>query len=255
MIKSLLVAISTYSIFPVPQFEWRKEHMKYSICFFPIVGIFIAILDAAFYYIFRYSSVSVFFTACILTILPLIVSGGIHLDGFMDTSDALASHAPNERKLEIMNDPNIGAFAVIYAIIYIVLELAFMYELLRQNAIMIIAPSYILSRALSGYMALKLPKARKGGMLDSLLNENTNKKSKFVVITISLFSSLLMITINPLIASGALTSALLWCIIYKHIALKNFDGVTGDTAGFFLQLCELFMLFGAFIFSNIGAII
>ena len=37
--ESLLVALSTYSAVPVPQFEWNDRNMKYAICFFPAVGI------------------------------------------------------------------------------------------------------------------------------------------------------------------------------------------------------------------------
>lgn len=40
LFESLLVALSTYSVVPVPQFEWNDRNMKYAICFFPAVGIF-----------------------------------------------------------------------------------------------------------------------------------------------------------------------------------------------------------------------
>lgn len=44
--------------------------------------------------------------------MPLLVTGGIHIDGFSDTMDALSSHAERQKKLEIMDDPHIGAFGV-----------------------------------------------------------------------------------------------------------------------------------------------
>lgn len=43
-----------------------------------------------------------------MTLLPLIVSGGIHLDGLVDTADALYSRRETEKKLEILKDPHVG---------------------------------------------------------------------------------------------------------------------------------------------------
>ena len=40
LFESLLVALSTYSAIPVPQFEWNDRNMKYAICCFPVVGLF-----------------------------------------------------------------------------------------------------------------------------------------------------------------------------------------------------------------------
>ena len=60
--------------------------------------------------------------------LPLLITGGIHMDGFMDTVDALASHQSRERKLEILKDSACGAFAVLYCGVYLLLSFALYYE-------------------------------------------------------------------------------------------------------------------------------
>ena len=56
--------------------------------------------------------------------LPLLVTGGIHADGFCDTVDALSSHAEREKMLEILKDSHCGAFAVIFFGLWLVLWLA-----------------------------------------------------------------------------------------------------------------------------------
>ena len=56
-----------------------------------------------------------------MTALPVLVSGGIHTDGFIDTVDALSSYGDKEKKLEILKDPHTGAFAIIGAIMYYLL--------------------------------------------------------------------------------------------------------------------------------------
>ena len=59
----------------------------------------------------------------LLVLIPVFVRGGIHLDGLLDTADALNSYQPRERKLEILKDSNAGAFAVITALVYFLLYL------------------------------------------------------------------------------------------------------------------------------------
>ncbi len=58
-----------------------------------------------------------------MTLIPVFVSGGIHLDGFMDTMDALGSWGDKEKKLEILKDSHNGAFAVIGICCYFTVSL------------------------------------------------------------------------------------------------------------------------------------
>lgn len=55
--------------------------------------------------------------------VPLLVTGGIHMDGFLDTMDAVHSYGDRSRKLEILKDPHLGAFAVISFGVYMMLYL------------------------------------------------------------------------------------------------------------------------------------
>ena len=112
LLQSFSVAFSMYSRLPVPQVEWNEKNMKYAFCFFPLIGIFVGgavwlWLQAAAFWGFGDS-----LRAAVCVALPLLITGGIHLDGFCDTVDALSSHQSRERKLEILKDPHIGAFAL-----------------------------------------------------------------------------------------------------------------------------------------------
>ena len=70
------------------------------------------------YLLLKYTSCGNLFFAIAMALIPVIVSGGIHLDGFADTVDALSSYGDREKKLEILKDPNTGAFAVIGLCVY-----------------------------------------------------------------------------------------------------------------------------------------
>jgi len=245
LVKSFWVALATYSAIPVPQFDWSEDNMKYAICFFPAVGLFCGGALALWYWVCGCLGVSAVLFAAVAAVLPLLITGGIHMDGFMDTVDALSSHQSRQRKLEIMKDSACGAFAVLYCGIYLLLTFGLLYELYSIGMIWVLCPLYVLSRSLSALCAVTMPSARTGGMLRAY----TKDAAKVTAITASLIAAVLagagMAAVSLLGALGAIFCALVTMLGYRVFAKRVFGGVTGDTAGFFLQLCELSMLLGA----------
>ena len=100
--RSLCVAFSMYSKIPMPQVEWTKESMQYCICFFPAVGAVIGAATLLWNMLVGAKlSGSLLFTA-VLILIPVLITGGIHLDGLLDTADALSSYKTKEEKREIL---------------------------------------------------------------------------------------------------------------------------------------------------------
>ena len=119
--SAFIIAFSTYSRIPMPQVEWNEKHMKYAICFFPLVGAVVGLLALGWGWLCRFLDLGELLQAAGWTALPLLVTGGIHMDGFCDTVDALSSHQSRERKLEILKDSHTGAFAVIFCGVWLLL--------------------------------------------------------------------------------------------------------------------------------------
>lgn len=247
LFEPLLVALSTYSAIPVPQFQWTEKNMKYAICFFPVVGAVCGAALWAWFTLGHFLQVSSLFFAAAATSIPLLITGGIHMDGFMDTVDALASHQTQERKLEILKDPHCGAFAVAYCGIYLLLYTGLIHELFEADCITVLCPTFVLSRSLSALCAVALPKARRSGMLYAYTAEATGYIPTLVLSLTSFLSGCAAILLSPLPGSLAVLSSLISVLLYRHIAMRQFGGVTGDTAGFFLQSCELACLAGSWI--------
>lgn len=246
-IKSLMIALSTYSIIPMPNFEWNEKNMKYSICFFPVVGIICDVLVWLIGELGVFLKLRGLFVAVIFVCIPLLVTGGIHMDGFMDTVDALASHQTKEKKLEIMSDPHLGAFAVIYCGIYLLLNVAFLYEIYSHGKLLAVCPVYVLSRCISAICAVNLPNAKETGMLSVYTTDAKRKTVNVVMIIVSLVS---VSAITLIFVTGGIAVVfvgILWTALYYRIAKKNFGGVTGDTAGYFLQMFELLCIMGVWI--------
>lgn len=127
--NSLIVAFSMYSKIPMPRADWTDDTMKYAMCFFPWIGWVIGALDALWLYLSSAWGLTLLLRAAVFTAIPILVTGGIHLDGFLDTSDAMSSWREREKRLEILKDSHTGAFAIINAGLWFVLFFGFAAQL------------------------------------------------------------------------------------------------------------------------------
>lgn len=245
LFESLLVALSTYSAIPVPQFEWNERNMKYAICFFPAVGILCGAALWGWSVLADFLGVSGFFFAAIATCLPLLITGGIHMDGYIDTVDALASHQSRERKLEILKDPSCGAFAVICCGVYLLAYAALVHELFAADCILVVCPAFVMTRALSALCAVNLPNARKAGMLHAYTKDTEKRTATIALIAVFAAGGAGSVLLSPIVGCATVLFAIASVLIYRRTAMKQFGGVTGDTSGFFLQISELACLIGA----------
>ena len=112
-LKALCISFAIYSKIPVPHFEWTEKEMRYQLIFFPWVGAVIGALLVLWKNICGWLRIGDIPFVLIAVAIPLLVTGGFHVDGYMDMMDALKSYKPKEEKLAILKDPHIGAFAVI----------------------------------------------------------------------------------------------------------------------------------------------
>ena len=97
MLKSMLSAFLMYSRIPVPQVEWKEENRRYSLCFFPLIGVVQGIIFTLWRILCTKLNFGEILFSCVAVFIPVLVNGGIHLDGFCDTSDMLASYGDKEK--------------------------------------------------------------------------------------------------------------------------------------------------------------
>ena len=98
------VAFAMFSKIPMPRADWTKENMKYMFCFFPFIGTVIGGLTMLVAYLGLRFGYQPGFVTAVLVLVPVFVTGGIHVDGLLDTSDALSSWQERSRRLEILKD-------------------------------------------------------------------------------------------------------------------------------------------------------
>ena len=99
--KAAMIAFSLYSRIPCRPFPGRTGIGKNALHFFPLVGCAAGIVFFAAFSFLQQTSLGVILRSALLTAVPLLFTGGIHMDGFMDTCDAMASWGDREKKLAI----------------------------------------------------------------------------------------------------------------------------------------------------------
>ena len=110
--NSFKVAFAMFSKIPVPQADWKEENMRYMFCWLPFVGTIIGAVSIGIFLLGTYFGFEENFLAVLLVLVPVFITGGIHVDGLLDTADAMSSWQERKRRLEILKDTHTGAFAV-----------------------------------------------------------------------------------------------------------------------------------------------
>ena len=244
--NSFIIAFSMYSKVPMPRAEWDEDNMKYVMCFFPLIGAVIGAAIVAWDYVGNLLPLSPVFHTIVMVLLPIVITGGIHMDGFLDTTDALKSYQSAQKKLEILKDPHAGAFAIIACVGYYFLTFGVWYDMKSSN-ILIMAVSFVLSRALSGLSVVTFPLAKNSGLAATFSNQAKKKVTRLTMCFFIVACSVAMLYINPYLGVICLVSAMAVFLHCRRMAIKEFGGITGDIAGYFLQVCELTMAFGVVI--------
>ena len=239
--NSFKAAFAMFSRIPVPGADWDEGKLKYIMVFFPFVGALIGGVSFGIWnlmrYVFDYDEKLI---AAVMILIPVLITGGIHLDGLLDTADALGSHRNREKMLEILKDSHSGAFAVISACTsFIVFYGAMTQIVLNRRKVIILCFCYFMSRCISGFSVVSLPTTSKEGTVAGF-SRQADKTVTRILLILFLFAAYGLLLRTHLVYSGVTTAtALAVYLMFRHTALKYFGGVNGDLCGYFVCTCEV----------------
>ena len=243
LVETILVAFAMFSALPLPCPGWSEKNMRYALCAFPLIGLVCGALWCGWGALCAYLSVPHLLRGAGFCLIPVLITGGIHLDGYADTCDALASHAPPEKKQEILKDPRCGAFAVIRLCSYFAAHLALCTAVQpTKQALLAMGLAFVLERALSGLAVTRFPLARNTGLAHTFATSADRRMASRILMLECALVAAGMIALGGLtgVAMAAVGLVVFWR--YRVTADRQFGGLSGDLAGWFLQRCELWML-------------
>ena len=240
---AVVSAFSTFSVLPTPRIEWNEYSLKNVLAALPLVGVVIGGVLYLYYWLSNLLQLPAILSAVVVTILPIALSGGIHMDGFADTVDALSSHADAEKKRAILKDPHCGALAVITVGCYLLLYFGLCTALpLDWKTIGLLGITHVLSRAVGSLLSL-LPSANADGM-QRAFRDSASKGSVWVLILWAVLSLVGAAMLSPVATGGMLLAGGLVFLYIRHTAIKQFGGMSGDLAGAGITLSTIAMELG-----------
>src|SRR3954463_15325560 len=134
VVKGLIMSIQFFTSIPIPyEVPMDRVHIEKAIKTFPLLGLLQGIFYASLLYVFtNWTPFSPLAAAFTVWLSIIILTGGLHLDGWMDASDAFFSYRDQVKRLEIMKDPRIGAFGVFSVMVLLSARFLFIYEITLQ---------------------------------------------------------------------------------------------------------------------------
>ncbi len=221
----------------VRQTVWTAEDFGRSTRFFPLVGLVLGIC----YALAAWTLVSVLgmraLTAALLLILPLLLTGGLHADGFMDTADGVFSGRERERKLEIMKDSRVGSFGVVAFVLLMFLQFALVLDMSPPLLVPVFFVMPIIGRMAMVLAVSCFHYARADGMGKTFADMADRGTVAIAAVT----TSVLVIPIG-LLATLALVLGVVFTLLFCRWMTAILGGVTGDVYGAATVLTETIVL-------------
>lgn len=244
--RGFLIALTflTRIPLPTPKVEVTTEEFTRSYRYYPLVGLVIGlILWLLAKALFLYFPPLVL--GALLLSAELMLTGGLHLDGFMDSMDGLLSARSPEKILEIMKDSRVGAHASMALVALLLLKFTILASLSSaQFYILLIMP--MISRWVFQIGVIGFPYARSHG-LGKGIHEATHWIPFLLTGGFVLGTSFYLASFAGLIAFGL-------CVITVTLLAARVSsllgGLTGDLYGAFIELSEVVCLLVAFPFLH-----
>ncbi|CAA7601784.1 adenosylcobinamide-GDP ribazoletransferase [Acididesulfobacillus acetoxydans] len=243
--RGLLIALTFLTRLPLPApRNVSAAEFKHSQHYYPLVGL---ILGGFLWLAGRLTGpyYPPLVVGAILLALELALTGGIHLDGFMDSMDGLLSARTPERKLEIMKDSRVGAHASISLAALLLLKFSLLASLKPADmGILLLMP--MISRWAFLIGVIGFPYARKEG-----LGQGFHEASRWLVFAAEglIILGFAVWFLGPaglaaILAASALAGLFSWRVS------GHLGGLTGDIYGATIELAEVFALLAAFPFLH-----
>lgn len=238
--KQFFIALQFLTILPIKiKSEIKKEDLGRSLVYFPLVGALLGFFLVLTFLTFDFLPHLV--TAVLILGASIIITGGMHLDGFADTCDGLYGFKTKARALEIMRESHIGAMGVIGIIVLLLLKFALLASIPKESMWRLLILMAVFARWAQTLACLFSSYARKEGKAKYFI-EYAGKREFFIGTVFTLTAFLLLLNVKGLIL---FIVTLLSIILSISWIKRRIDGMTGDTIGAVNEVAEVsVLLFG-----------
>lgn len=236
-------------IFVVKQSVWTEESFGESVKFFPAVGAIIGSICAIVVGVLNFMTAGELpsIVGAVGFVSLILLTGGIHCDGLMDSADGLFSGREREKILDIMKDSRTGSFGVVSMILIAALDIAALTELAKFSTAQLCAAMFaspIIGRLMMVATIGLFPYARPEGMGKAFAKFTTRRTIIFAAIESAILIAVLVF-VDVKIFVTALAATLFAALVmwrFATFATEKIGGVTGDIYGAVTTLSETSVL-------------
>jgi len=245
-----LVALNFLTIIRMP---WRREvspeEIGRSLNYFPVVGIVIGLILAGLNW-----GLSLILPSSVVNILLVVslavISGALHLDGFVDTCDGIAGHKTVEARWQVMRDSRVGGFGIVGACLLLLVKYISLNNVPEPLLMMTLLLMPVVSRWAMVYTIFAYPYARPSG-----LGKVFKQEASWLRFMMATFIALAVAVVLAQLA-GLIIMAGIWAMVMLLAAYlkRKFSGLTGDTYGAINEVAEVCVLILVLILAKFGLV-
>lgn len=235
--KHLLIALQFLTILPTKIKEIGEKDFGKSLLYFPVIGLFIGLILSV--TLFLLGFLPSLIVGVFILIVSILITGGIHLDGFADTCDGFYGSRNKEEILEIMKDSRVGVMGVIGIICILLLKFTLIVSIPTQFLWRSLIMMAAFSRWVQVLACYSSSYARKEGKARYFI-EYAGKKEVLIgmIFTLILFSFLARFG-----GLAIFIISLIPVFLFIYFCKRKIGGMTGDTIGAANEIAEVTVLF------------
>ena len=226
---------SMFCSLPVPCKAWDEKCRPYMLVFLPIVGLEIGGLWLAADFILKYFQISSLIYGLVMCALPYLATGFMHLDGYMDVTDAIGSWRDLEKRRAILKDSHVGSFAVVWSTFLILAGFAAFGSMTTECEVILLVWIPFLSRCCSALAVMNLKPMNTSQYAGAV----SYPKWHSVLLTILVAAAVVV----AFLLVGKYGVVLLVELIVYGFALKKsyklLEGMNGDISGYCICISEV----------------
>jgi len=242
-----LAALRFLTIIPLPGGKLSPREVGRSIAYFPAVGAIIGLILVGLNRLLGLVLPSELVNILLVVSLA-IVSGGLHLDGFVDTCDGMVGHKTVAQRRRVMKDSRAGAFGIIGVCCLLLVKYVSLNSVPESWLVPTLLLMPVLSRWAMVYAVFVYPYAKPSG-LGRAFKEEANRLGFLVATIIAL-----AIAVIPVQLAGLVIMLVVWIIVtvVASYLKSRFGGLTGDTYGAINEIAEVLVLILVCLMAHIG---
>ena len=236
-LKAMLMSFTMFTAVPFGYHKWDDEARPLMTLFLPFVGAFVGGMWTLAAYVMRWTGAPLPVAAVVLCAFPFLFTGGIHIDGYMDVTDAIRSWRDVGERRRILKDPHVGSFAVVYTVLLIAAQFALFLSVPADANLFALLIIAVVSRTVAA-ICVTLLRPMETSEYSGAYRRGVKKPHAiflFAVLALAIAAEFAF-TGKYGFVSCAVSAGYLLCLVR---AFRSLGGMSGDVSGYAMTFAEL----------------